>query len=104
MNRPAGTSRLGQLDGVSLRALIDQRAAETPDAVWLIDPESDQKITYADLHQRANAVAATIGAHGIAPGSKVAYAMSNGPDFSLRYPRHHLWRLCRHRNQPCGWQ
>jgi hypothetical protein len=41
MNRPAGTSRLGQLDGVSLRALIDQRAAETPDAVWLIDPASE---------------------------------------------------------------
>jgi acyl-CoA synthetase (AMP-forming)/AMP-acid ligase II len=80
MNRPAGTSRLGQLDGVSLRALIDQRAAETPDAVWLIDPASSRQITYADLHQRANAVAAAIAAHGIAPGSKVAYAMTNGPD------------------------
>jgi acyl-CoA synthetase (AMP-forming)/AMP-acid ligase II len=79
MNRPAGTSRLGQLDGVSLRALIDQRAAETPDAVWLIDPRQADQITYADLHQRANAVAAAIAAHGIAPGSKVAYAMSNGP-------------------------
>ena len=71
---------LAQISALSVRALVDLRADTTPDAVYLIDPETGASITYANLRQRTAAVAAAIGRHGLPPGSKVAYATTNCPD------------------------
>jgi acyl-CoA synthetase (AMP-forming)/AMP-acid ligase II len=79
MNK-AGAFDLSQIGAMSVRELIDLRAAATPDAPYLIDPATGTVITYATLQRRACAVAASIAAQGVPPGSKIAYAMTNGPD------------------------
>ena len=79
MNK-AGAFDLSQIGAMSVRELIDLRAAATPDAPYLIDPATGTVITYAALQRRACAVAASIAAQGVPPGSKIAYAMTNGPD------------------------
>ncbi len=79
MNK-AGAMGLAQISALSVRALIDLRAGTTPDAVYLLDPATGASTTYAQLRQNARAVAAAISQHGVPPGSKVAYAMTNGPD------------------------
>jgi sulfoacetate-CoA ligase len=59
--------------------LINRRAAETPSAIFLIDPETGDTITFADLRQQASSVAENIRLHGIQPGNSVAYALTNSP-------------------------
>ncbi len=79
MNK-AGAPQIDHITALSVRDLIDLRAATTPDAPFLIDPDSGVAVTHAQLRIRARAVAATIAAQGVPPGSKVAYAMTNSPD------------------------
>jgi acyl-CoA synthetase (AMP-forming)/AMP-acid ligase II len=76
----AGSTQLQQTGMLSIRALIDLRADTTPDAAYLIDPAGGVTTTYAHLRERTAAVAAALARHGLPPGSKVAYAMTNCPD------------------------
>ncbi len=71
MSRPA-------LEGLSLRAVIEARAKETPDAPFLIDPDRGETLTYADLRIRATGFAAHLAGLGLAPGQAVGYALPNG--------------------------
>ncbi len=73
----------GQINGLSVRGLIDLRAATTPDAVFLTDPASGRTTSYHELRDRCCAVAAQIARHGVKPGEAVAYALSNGPASAL---------------------
>lgn len=68
--------------GHSVRSLLAKRAADTPDAPYLIDP-AGSALTFEEVHHRAQAVAGAIAAQGIKPGESVAYALSNGVDAAL---------------------
>lgn len=70
-------NQLAPTDGLSIRGLIDKRAAETPDRVFLVDPATGRSYGYADLRDAAATVAAKIESCGVAPGEVVAYAMGN---------------------------
>ncbi len=65
---------------LSIRDLIDHRAADTPDKPFIIDPSSGKTVTYGDLQAAAQAVSGRLAALGLEKGESVAYAMGNGAD------------------------
>ncbi len=69
-----------QLDGLSIHDIIDRRASETPDRIFLIDPTSERTLTYRELQEAALAVADRMNRDGARPGDAIAYAMTNGAD------------------------
>jgi acyl-CoA synthetase (AMP-forming)/AMP-acid ligase II len=71
---------IDRIHGLSVRDVIDQRAAAKPNRVYLIDPASRQTLTYRDVRLSARAFAARLAAQGVRPGDTVAYAMENGAD------------------------
>lgn len=62
---------------LSVRSVLDMRADTTPDAIFLIDPDKGETLTYAQTRQRARAVAGYLLKRGIEPGVSIAYAMPN---------------------------
>lgn len=68
-----------EIQGMSVAELVDKRARETPDKVFLIDPVTGATTTYGDLKTAASGIAAYIAAQGVETGDSVAYAMANGP-------------------------
>ena len=78
MNRQSAFDA-GQIEGLSVRDLIDLRAQSTPDGVYLVDPVSGQTTTYRQLRDLCRTVATRIDQHGVKPGEAVAYALTNGP-------------------------
>lgn len=69
--------------GGSVRDLIDRRAAETPDAPFLVDPRTGTAVSYGDLARKVRGLAAGLRARGLRPGDTVAYALTNGPQSAL---------------------
>ena len=61
----------------SVRDLIDRQAMANPQAPYLLLPESEELICFAQLQQQVRAVARLIDSLGVAAGSSVAYAMGN---------------------------
>ncbi|MDB3936500.1 hypothetical protein N9383_07290, partial [Granulosicoccus sp.] len=61
----------------SVRYLIDRQAMGNPQAPYLLLPESDEILSFAQLQQHVQAVARFIDSCDVAMGSSVAYAMSN---------------------------
>jgi long-chain acyl-CoA synthetase len=45
----------------------------------------DERLTYAEAHDRVNAIAAWLAGHGVVPGDRVAIAMRNYPEWMLIY-------------------
>jgi acyl-CoA synthetase (AMP-forming)/AMP-acid ligase II len=78
MNEAAPVS-LKQIAELSIRELVDLRADLTPDAVFIVAPDTGEEVTCSALRDSCIAVASQIAAKGIAPGETVAYAMVNGP-------------------------
>ena len=66
------------LADISIQELIDYRADETPDTVFMIDPESHEVFTYSQIQRSCQAFAGRLISEGIKPGASIAYAMSNG--------------------------
>ena len=64
----------------SIADVIDERAATTPDAVFLIDPESGRTLTFGQLADACRGLRDLLLAFGHLPGEPVAYAMHNGLD------------------------
>jgi long-chain acyl-CoA synthetase len=62
----------------TIRSTIDRFAAQTPEATYLIAPESSQSMTYADLQRLSQQIAARLDGMGLAKGDKVAFLMHNG--------------------------
>ena len=62
----------------TLRDLIDGHARAQPEAPFLIAPEPRVTLTYADLACTSRAFAATMAAHGVAPGDVVGFMLGNG--------------------------
>ncbi|NMG39719.1 AMP-binding protein [Chelativorans sp. ZYF759] len=55
---------------------------DAPAAVWF---ETSETLSYADLHRRSDALAASLLARGIRKGAHVALMMPNGPEFVLSW-------------------
>lgn len=62
----------------TVRALIDQAAAQTPDAVHAVATESASSLSFADLRRHAGRVAAWLQAQGVPPGATLSLVMPNG--------------------------
>jgi len=63
---------------MTFRDVIDAQARTRPAAPFLIAPEPDTTISYADLARNARAFAATLARSGVAPGTVVAFMLGNG--------------------------
>jgi len=61
----------------TVRALLAQRAAQSPDAVFAIDASSGRQLSYAELQARAAAVARSCARFGLAPGDRIAMLLDN---------------------------
>jgi len=57
--------------------------AQFADRTYLV--YEDERLTYAEAHAQANAVAAWLAAQGVKPGDRVAIAMRNYPEWLLIY-------------------
>ncbi len=62
----------------SIRSLIDDWAAATPDAIYLITPESQVQLTVSALQREARQVGGHLAAVGLEKGDKVAFLLDNG--------------------------
>lgn len=71
--------RAGQrVDMNTVQSLIDQQAADRPDEIFLIVPESGKTVTYAQLQAHSRMIAGYLAAMGIAEDEKVAFLLPNG--------------------------
>ena len=66
----------------NIRAVWLSTAAYS-DRVYMV--YEDERITYAQAHQRVNAIAAWLWGEGVRPGDRVAIAMRNYPEWMLLY-------------------
>ncbi|MBZ4398088.1 amino acid adenylation domain-containing protein [Myxococcus sp. AS-1-15] len=64
-------------DGPCLHALFEARAARTPDACALV--MGDWELTYGELDQRADRLAAALQALGVGPETRVGLCMERSP-------------------------
>lgn len=62
----------------TVRALVERQVRERPDAVYALETEGPQQITFAALAHSCKQVAALLRAHGAVPGETVSLVMPNG--------------------------
>jgi acyl-CoA synthetase (AMP-forming)/AMP-acid ligase II len=62
----------------TVRGFLDRRAAERPDAVYLVAPEAGREFTYLDLQREARKLCRYLRAQGLRPGDKVGFYCANG--------------------------
>lgn len=62
----------------TIAAVIDRHAAERGDQVFLVDPDFDRRLTFAELASNAVAIRNGLDAMDVAPGAKVAFLLDNG--------------------------
>jgi long-chain acyl-CoA synthetase len=61
----------------TIRDYVDNRAAETPQAIYLIAPETGAVMTYGELQRASIELATLLAAHGLVKGDKVALMLHN---------------------------
>ncbi|MBX3666696.1 MAG: AMP-binding protein, partial [Burkholderiales bacterium] len=62
----------------TIRHYVDRRAAEQPDATWLIAPETGATMTYARLQRDSQDLTRFLLGKGLRKGDKVALMLHNG--------------------------
>ena len=62
----------------TVRALIERQVRERPDAIYALETEGPQQITFAALAHSCQQVAVLLRAHGALPGETVSLVMPNG--------------------------
>src|SRR6476620_1609597 len=62
----------------TIRQYVDQRAAEQPEAAYLIAPETGAVMTYRELQRASRALEHSLQGRGLARGYKVALMLGNG--------------------------
>jgi crotonobetaine/carnitine-CoA ligase len=72
--------RIPAPDECVLRPLLERRARETPDKVFVLFGDSGASWTYADLLKITRETAAALAQVGVAPGDTVLAWLPNGPD------------------------
>ena len=69
----------------SLRGLLESRAHEMPDKVFLFSEPDDRQFTYAEFDAAVNRAATMLAAHGIARGDVVSLLMPNSAEYIIGY-------------------
>lgn len=67
--------------GQSVAQILESRVAEHPDRVFLI--YGDRRLTYAQVNDRAQALAAALHELGIEAGDRIALSLPNWPEFVI---------------------
>ncbi len=62
----------------TVRAWVDRRAAETPDATYLIAPETGRSLSFGGLQAASRRLATYLARRGARPGERIALLMPNG--------------------------
>ncbi|HEY5581537.1 MAG TPA: AMP-binding protein [Rhodoferax sp.] len=62
----------------TVHALIEHNAQQRPDAVYVIDAEAHQQLSFGELARSCRRVNALFRSHGLAPGDTVSLIMPNG--------------------------
>ena len=62
----------------TVRALVERQVRERPNAVYALETEGPQQITFAALAHSCQQVVALLRVHGAAPGETVSLVMPNG--------------------------
>jgi len=68
----------GEFQGLSIRDLIDKRATEMPNRIFLIDPTTGEEVSYRAIREAAIAICAEVRALDLEPGASIGYALTNG--------------------------
>jgi non-ribosomal peptide synthetase component E (peptide arylation enzyme) len=68
----------GKWTGVTLRDCAIERAAEAPDAVWLVD--GNVRLTFGQALTQALTLATELRARGLVPGDVVSFQLPNWPE------------------------
>ncbi|MFN4023844.1 MAG: class I adenylate-forming enzyme family protein [Hyphomonas sp.] len=91
---PGGQFEIVEADVLGNRIRVFANAPPSVREVWLSTLQfaerpyliyQDEHLTYAEAHERVNAVAAWLAAQGVKPGDRVAIAMRNYPEWMLIY-------------------
>lgn len=91
---PGGAFEIVEAEVLGHRLLTYAHASASVRDVWLSTIQfadrpylvyQDERLTYADAHERVNAIAAWLWAQGVRPGDRVAIAMRNYPEWILAY-------------------
>jgi fatty-acyl-CoA synthase len=70
-----------RIAGQSVGQVLEARAAETPDRVFLL--YGDRRFTYRQIDARATALAAALHELGVEKGDRIALALPNWPEFVI---------------------
>ncbi len=62
----------------TLRHWVDHRAAESPDATYLVAPETGRTLSFGQLQRASRRLAAYLAQRGAQPGERIALLMPNG--------------------------
>jgi long-chain acyl-CoA synthetase len=62
----------------TIRAAVDAQAAQRPDAIYAVAPETGRTLTFGGLRDAALGLAAFLDERDAPPGAKVAFYMGNG--------------------------
>lgn len=71
------------LEGRTVKEIIDLRAEKSPEAVFLIDPQTGEAVSFGDLARMVRAFAGNLRDQGHHPGESIAFALTNGPMSAL---------------------
>lgn len=91
---PGGLFEITEADVLGNRIRVYKNAPPSIREVWLSTTQfadrrylvyGEERLTYAEAHQRVNAVAAWLAAQGVRSGDRVAIAMRNYPEWMLIY-------------------
>ena len=63
---------------MTIRTLLDRMAQTRGDAICLISPDEKRELSYAELRQRAAALACRLAGRGFGKGDKIALLLDNG--------------------------
>jgi acyl-CoA synthetase (AMP-forming)/AMP-acid ligase II len=78
-------ARMTPTNPTSIKDLLTNAAASTPDASWLTTPETGNRFSWADTCDRARRIACYLQGAGLTPGASVAIASPNGAAASFAF-------------------
>src|SRR5256714_6062263 len=80
MSQPTITEPLA-----NMRALLEQRAAATPDQIFLFSESDERSWTYEEFDAAVNQTANMLAAHGITKGDVVSLLLPNSAEYIIAY-------------------
>jgi len=69
----------------NLRELLEQRAGEAPDTVFLFSEADERKFSYADFDAAVNRTAVLLASQGVQKGDVVSLLMPNSAEYVIAY-------------------